>query len=431
MSSNDSGYLSPRHLFPRHADGRLFVENIALEQLAQQYGTPAYVYSLAQLRQNFLAWSDAVSDRGLVCYAVKANSNLGILNVLAKLGSGFDIVSIGELQRVLKAGGSASKTIFSGVGKSRSDIEQALAAKILCFNVESEPELHLINQVAGEMQTSAPISIRVNPDVDAQTHPYISTGLRNNKFGVDAGTALRMYADAQSMPHIDIKGIDCHIGSQLTSIEPLLDSLRALLNLVDQLQAIGIELEHIDLGGGLGVNYQGEQPPTPAQYLNEVKILMQSRKQQLIFEPGRSIVASAGVLLTRVQYLKNNSGHNFAIVDAAMNDYIRPALYQAWSNISVASSVSATTKTQTWDIVGPVCESADFLGKQRELPLAEDSLLCLHDCGAYGFCMSSNYNTRPRAAEIIVDGDQSYLVRHRENIDDLFKDEQLLPLNIT
>ena len=411
--------------FIHRPDGNLWVENLPLEQIATTYGSPTYVYSLATIKQNYQAWHEAVGADGLICYSVKANSNIGVLSALVAMGSGFDIVSIGELQRVLAAGGSAQKTIFSGVGKSRDEIKQALKANIACFNVESEAELQQIHQVAQQLKVKAPVSIRVNPDVDAKTHPYISTGLRDNKFGVDTETALRLYADMKDMPHIEIKGIDCHIGSQLTDVSPLLDSLKALLTLIDKIAALGIELEHIDLGGGLGVDYQGEVPPTAAQYLKEVRGLMLDRKQSLIFEPGRSIVAKSGLLLTRVQYLKSSEDYNFAVVDAAMNDYIRPALYQAWSNISVVTPQKVAA--MNWDVVGPICESTDFLGRNRQLAITQGCLLAIHDCGAYGFSMSSNYNTRPKAAEVIVDGSQSHLVRARETVEDLFVLESTLP----
>ena len=412
-----------------YESGQLRAENIYLAQLANTYGTPTYIYSLAALKNNYNAWRTAVATDDLICYAVKANPNIAILNVMAQMNSGFDIVSGGELQRVLRAGGLANKIIFSGVGKTENEIKQALAAGILCFNVESMAELEKIHQIARQQDQIAPISIRVNPNINAETHPYISTGLEDNKFGVDCTVALSLYQRANELSHLQIKGIACHIGSQLVSTAPLLEALDSILQLVDSLKNEGIILQYINLGGGLGVCYRSETPPQISHYIQQIKSRMCSYKQQLIFEPGRSIVANAGILITRVEYLKCNQKHNFAIVDVAMNDLLRPALYQAWHKISSVTSME-TSKLQSWDIVGPICESADFLGKDRQLALTENSLLCIHDVGAYGFSMSSNYNSRPRVAEVMVDDRQSWMIRERETISDLYRHEHLLPLPI-
>jgi diaminopimelate decarboxylase len=404
-----------------YREGRLFAEDVSVPDLANRYGTPLYIYSAATLRQHLRAWQDPLGDRGMICYAVKANSNLGVLSLVASMGGGFDIVSGGELHRVLMAGGDPTKVVFSGVGKTAAEMKMALNAGIHCFNVESESELELLNRVAGELRTRAPVSIRVNPDVDAKTHPYISTGLSENKFGVDINLAPAVYARAAELPNIKVVGVDCHIGSQLTELSPYWDALDRVLKLVDSLESQGIGLAHIDLGGGLGVTYKDEVPPHPSELYQGLFERLGNRPQQLIFEPGRSIAANAGVLVTRVLVTKETPAKNFAVVDAAMNDMLRPALYQSWMNIEPVEQPSAEVKT--WEIVGPICESADFLGKQRELALAEGGLLCLFSAGAYGFSMSSNYNSRPRAAEIMVSGDQSQLTRERESLDDLIVGE--------
>lgn len=408
-----------------YRNGRLLAEECDVAELAEQYGTPLYVYSTATLRQHFHAWSNPLGDRGTICYAVKANSNLGVLSLLASMGSGFDIVSGGELQRVLRAGGDPGKVVFSGVGKTAEDIRMALEAGIHCFNVESESELHLINAVAGELGVIAPMSLRVNPDVDAQTHPYISTGLSENKFGVDIKIAPDVYACAAEMPHIRIIGVDCHIGSQLTDLTPYWDALDRVLRLVDNLQETGIELEHIDLGGGLGVTYKDEEPPVPAELYQGLFERLGNRPQKLVFEPGRSIAANAGILVTKTLVLKENSVKNFAVVDAAMNDLLRPSLYQSWMNITpvIAPSAERAAEEKQWDVVGPVCETGDFLGKDRTLAIVEGDLLCVHSAGAYGFTMSSNYNSRPRAAEVMVSESRSQIVRERETFDSLVSSE--------
>jgi diaminopimelate decarboxylase len=404
----------------------LFAENVPLSDIAQRFGTPCYIYSRKALETNFLAWENALGAHPhLVCYAVKANSNIAVLNVLARLGAGFDIVSVGELERVLLAGGDASKVVFSGVGKLPYEIERALDAGIHCFNVESEAELDLLQQIAQNKKLKAKISLRVNPDVDANTHPYISTGLKENKFGVPIEKALAIYQRAAGMPNIHIVGVDCHIGSQLTTTAPFLDALDRVLKLVDALQAAGINLQHLDLGGGLGVTYTNETPPTPAEYIAQVLKKLGNRKFTLMFEPGRSIVANAGVFLTRVQLIKPTPNKHFAVIDGAMNDLIRPALYQAYQVIEPV--VTRTGKTQLYDVVGPVCETGDFLGKDRELVIEAGDLLAVRSSGAYGFAMSSNYNSRGRPPEVIVDGDKMYLVRNRETFADLVRGESLLP----
>ncbi len=407
-------------------NGELHAEGIPLAELAAEFGTPCYVYSRAAISDNFLAYRDAPgSQRRLICYAVKANSNIAVLNVLARLGAGFDIVSVGELERVLMAGGDPAKIVFSGVGKQAREMARALEAGILCFNVESEQELHTLDRVAGEQGKVAPVSLRVNPDVDARSHPYISTGLKDNKFGIDIRRAPEVYREARSLANIRLAGVDCHIGSQLTDTAPLLDALDRTLALVDDLAADGIELEHLDMGGGLGVRYRDEQPPRPDAYLAEVAGRLGDRDITLILEPGRSIVANAGVLITRVEYLKLNSHKNFAIVDAAMNDMLRPALYDAWMALEPVQSGAGDSRV--YDVVGPVCETGDFLARDRVLAIATGDLLCLHSAGAYGFTMSSNYNSRGRAAEVMVDGSHSHLIRHRETIADMVRGEHLLP----
>ena len=412
--------------FDYQAD-QLFAEDVALSDIAQQIGSPTYVYSRATIERHWRAFDDAFA--GLphcVCYAVKANSNIAVLNVLARLGSGFDIVSGGELARVLAAGGSADKVVFSGVGKTKAEISEALQKKIRCFNVESLPELDRINEVAAELGMTAPISIRVNPDVDAQTHPYISTGLKENKFGIAIEEAEGVYRHAQQMSNIDITGVDCHIGSQLTSVEPFVDALKRVLALIDRLAILGINLHHLDIGGGLGITYKDEVPPTPAEYAAALTGLLEGRQIEVLMEPGRAIVGNAGVLLTKVEYLKPTEDRHFAIVDAAMNDLLRPALYLSWQEI-VPVKTDTTESVQQYDIVGPVCETGDFLGKDRALAIKAGDLLAIKSAGAYGFTMSSNYNSRPRAAEVMVDGDAVNCIRERESIASLYAGEQVLP----
>lgn len=409
-----------------YKDNQLFAEDVNLTDIARQYGTPAYVYSRATLERHWLAFDQAFGDRPhLICYAVKANSNMAVLNLLARLGSGFDIVSVGELERVLKAGGQAEKIVFSGVGKKPEEIRRALDVGIRCFNVESQPELMVINDIAAEMGKVAPISLRVNPDVDAQTHPYISTGLKENKFGIAHDQALEVYQLAASMSNIAVHGIDCHIGSQLTQITPFVDALKRVLELVDQLKANDISLQHLDLGGGLGIRYQNETPPEPAEQIAALLACLGDRKVEILIEPGRAIAGNAGVLLTEVLYLKHAAEKNFAIIDAAMNDLMRPALYGAWQDIVPLKRREGGTRV--YDLVGPVCETGDFLGKDRELCLQENDLLAVKSAGAYGFTMSSNYNTRPRAVEIIVDGESAHVVRKRETLQQLFEGESVLP----
>ncbi|BAO65312.1 diaminopimelate decarboxylase [Pseudomonas protegens] len=409
-----------------YRDGELFAEGVALSAIAERFGTPTYVYSRAHIEAQYQAYAQALAGMPhLVCFAVKANSNLGVLNVLARLGAGFDIVSRGELERVLAAGGQADKIVFSGVGKTRDDMRRALEVGVHCFNVESAEELERLQLVAAELGVRAPVSLRVNPDVDAGTHPYISTGLKENKFGIDIATAEDVYIRAAQLPNLEIVGVDCHIGSQLTTLEPFIDALDRLLDLVDRLGECGIYLRHIDLGGGLGVRYRDEEPPLAADYVKAVRERLDSRDLALVFEPGRFIVANAGVLLTRVEYLKHTEHKDFAIVDGAMNDLIRPALYQAWMDVSAVRP--RDTEPRTYDIVGPICETGDFLAKERTLALAEGDLLAVHSAGAYGFVMSSNYNTRGRAAEVLVDGDQAVEVRRRETVAELFAGESLLP----
>jgi diaminopimelate decarboxylase len=407
---------------------QLFAEDVSLAEIAAHYGTPTFVYSRAMLEQQFTSYQQALGEREhLICYAVKANSNLAVLNVLARLGAGFDIVSGGELVRVLEAGGDPDKIIFSGVGKTIEEMQVALQTGIHCFNVESHPELLRLSAVADNLGMTARISLRVNPDVDAGTHPYISTGLKENKFGVDINDAVAIYQQAQTLPGIEIIGVDCHIGSQLTSLAPYLDALDRMLQLIDKLQAAGIRIRHLDLGGGLGVQYQNEAPPTPDEYIKAILPRLADRDLTLVFEPGRSICANAGVMLTKVEYLKETPHKNFAIVDAAMNDIIRPALYQAVMGIIPVLLGDAGKRSRSWDIVGPVCESGDFLGRNRELALAEGDLLAVCSAGAYCFSMSSNYNTRNRAAEIMVDGTRHYEVRRRESYADQLALECTLP----
>ena len=409
-----------------YRDGQLFAEGVSLSALAERFGTPTYVYSRAHIEAQYRAYADALAGmEHLVCFAVKANSNLGVLNVLARLGAGFDIVSRGELERVLAAGGTPAKIVFSGVGKSRDDMRRALQVGVHCFNVESDVELERLQEVAAELGVKAPVSLRVNPDVDAQTHPYISTGLKENKFGISIDIAEAVYARAAELPNLEVVGVDCHIGSQLTQLEPFLDALERLLALVDRLAARGIAIKHLDLGGGLGVRYRDEQPPLAGDYIAAVRERLAGRELALVFEPGRSIVANAGVLLTRVEYLKHTEHKDFAVIDAAMNDLIRPALYQAWMDIVPVQPRAGAARP--YDLVGPICETGYFLGKDRELVLAEGDLLAVRSAGAYGFVMSSNYNTRGRAAEVLVDGEQAHLVRRRETVEELYAGESLLP----
>ena len=408
-------------------DGELFADDVPLAAIAETAGTPCYVYSRAAMEAALDAYQDALAGcRHLVCYAVKANSNLAVLDLLARRGAGFDIVSGGELERVIAAGGDPGKVVFSGVGKQPGEMARALELGIRCFNVESPAELELLDRVARGHGVVAPVSVRVNPDVDAETHPYISTGLKENKFGIEAHGALAVYRRAAELPGLELIGMDCHIGSQLTSTGPFLDAVARMLELVDQLADEGIRLRHLDVGGGLGVRYRDEQPPAIGEYIAALRTAVAGRDLELVFEPGRSIVANAGVLLTTVNYLKHSAWHNFALVDAAMNDFIRPALYEAWVDIENVSD-SAGGETGNWDVVGPVCETADFLGRGRELTLRPGGLLAVRGAGAYGFVMSSNYNTRPRAAEVLVDGDRWHVVRERETLDDLLRGERRLP----
>lgn len=410
--------------FSRYS-GHLHAEEVPLGEIAKRFGTPTYVYSRAALREHFLAYEQALAGCDhLVCYAVKANSNIGVLNVLAELGAGFDIVSVGELERVLHAGGDPRKTVFSGVGKQPAEMARALEAGIHCFNIESTAELATLDRVAGELGRMARVSLRINPDVNANTHAYIATGLRENKFGIDIADAVALYQQARDLPHLEISGVDCHIGSQLTELAPFLAALDRVLLLVDRLAQEGIAIEHLDLGGGLGVRYQDETPPPIAAYIAALRERLGSRPLTLILEPGRSIVADAGVLLTRITYLKRNAAKDFAIVDAAMNDLIRPALYQAWMAIDEVEPRDSPAKT--YDVVGPVCETGDFLGKDRRLAIAPGDILCVRSAGAYGFTMSSNYNSRPRAAEVMVDGTRVQVVREREVFADLVRGEHLL-----
>ena len=410
-----------------YQDGRLHAEQVSVAELATQYGTPCYIYSRATLERHWHVFNDAFGDHPhLVCYAVKANSSLAILNLFARLGSGFDIVSVGELERVLAAGGDPAKTVFSGVGKRVDEMQRALTVGIRCFNVESIAELQRLNEVATAMGEVAPVSLRVNPDVNPNTHPYIATGLKESKFGIDIDTAVDAYAQAQALPGIDVTGIDCHIGSQITDLEPFLEAFDRVLALADTLAAAGIDLQHLDLGGGLGVRYRDETPPQPHEYMQAVIERMGHSRFEILLEPGRAIAANAGILVTRVEYLKPTARHHFAIVDAAMNDLMRPALYQAWQEI-VPVTPRTTGDTQVYDIVGPVCETGDFLGKQRELKLAPGDLLAVRSAGAYGFSMSSNYNTRPRPVEIMVDGEQAHVIRARESLDSLMASETPLP----
>ncbi|SDW83480.1 diaminopimelate decarboxylase [Nitrosomonas oligotropha] len=409
-----------------YRNNELFVESVSLKQIAREFGTPCYVYSRAALTKAYQAFDAAFANREhLICYAVKANSNIAILNLFARLGSGFDIVSGGELQRVIKAGGDPGKTVFSGVGKHVDEMRMALNANILCFNVESEAELIVLNQIAKDMGKIAPVSLRVNPDVDAKTHPYISTGLKENKFGVPASVAERIYQSTQQYPHIRFTGLDCHIGSQLTELEPFLQASHKMLNLLETLQSQGLSIEHLDLGGGLGIRYTDETPPSIKDYVSALCAGTRTVKQRLLIEPGRSLVGNSGILLTRVEYLKHTSARDFAIVDAAMNDLMRPALYDAYHAILPVQQNAS--EARNYQVVGPVCETGDFLGHDRKLSLNDGDFLAVMSAGAYGMSMSSNYNTRPRAAEIMVDHDQIHIIRQRETIDQLMADERVLP----
>ncbi len=406
----------------------LHCEGVALDTLAEVVGTPAYVYSRATLTRHYRAFTAALADiPHRVCFAVKANSSLAVLNVLARLGSGFDIVSGGELERVLRAGGLPGGIVFSGVGKTADEMRRALQVGIHCFNIESGPELALLNRVAGEMERRAPISIRVNPDVDAETHPYIATGLRENKFGVDGDAALALYREAAALPNVAIRGVGFHIGSQLTRLTPFTDALERVLALADRLRAEGIALEHIDVGGGLGVRYRDEAPPEPADYAAALKQVLAGRNLQVLLEPGRAIAANAGIFLTRVEFLKHTEHKDFAIVDGAMNDLIRPALYGAWQEIVPVRPRGGPGRV--YDVVGPVCETGDFLGRERELTLAEGDLLAVRSAGAYGFVMAGNYNSRPRPPEVMVDGDRFQIVNRREQVDHLMMRESMLPVD--
>lgn len=410
-----------------YKDDSLYCEDVAISTLAETYGTPLYVYSRATLERHWHAFNDALAGQEhLVCYAVKANSNIAVLNVLARLGSGFDIVSSGELQRVLRAGGDPSKIVFSGVGKQAQEMALALDTGIHCFNVESEQELDLLNQVAADKHMTAAVSFRVNPDVDAKTHPYISTGLKENKFGIAFDDAERIYLKANQLANIDVIGIDCHIGSQLTDLSPFIDALSRLLTLVNSLNQQGLNIHHMDLGGGLGIRYQAETPPLPSDWAAALREQLSSFGGTIVVEPGRAIAGNAGILVSQVNYLKLSDEKNFAIVDAAMNDLIRPALYSAWQDIIPVQLGSTETELE-YDIVGAICETGDFLGKNRMMKLAQNDLLAVRSSGAYGFAMSSNYNTRNRAAEVMVDGDQHYCIRQRETFDDQVRGESLLP----
>jgi diaminopimelate decarboxylase len=414
-----------QHFHYQH--GALYAEQVALADIAQRYGTPCYVYSRAAIEQQWHSYDLALGKRPhLICYAVKANANLAILNLLARLGSGFDVVSAGELARVIKAGGDPRKVVFSGVGKQAYEMKAALEAGIKCFNVESRPELQLLNSVAGQMNCKAPVSIRVNPDVDAMTHPYISTGLKENKFGISIDEAESVYREAAGLAHLQLTGIDCHIGSQITTTGPHIDACKRVMQLAARLKAGGIVLHHIDIGGGLGITYANETPPDPAEFIRAVTRVITDESLELLIEPGRSIIGNAGVLLTSVLYVKETAYKNFAIVDAAMNDLIRPVLYDAWQQILPVQQQSRAL-ARNYDVVGPICETGDFLGLDRSLAIEPGDMLAVCSVGAYGFSMSSNYNARPRAAEILVDSDQIYEIRLREGIQDLYRGEQILP----
>ena len=413
--------------FFSYQNEHLHAEQCSVADLASTYGTPLYVYSRATIERHWKAFDKAAGERPhLICYAVKANSNLAVLNIMARMGSGFDIVSGGELARVIEAGGDPSKVVFSGVAKTEAEIADALNHGIHCFNVESEPELDRISRVAQSLGKQAPISLRINPDIDAGTHPYISTGLKENKFGIAIERALEAYAYAASLPGLKLVGVDCHIGSQLTEISPFVEAIDKLLALIDQLAEQGIVIEHLDVGGGLGVNYDDEVPPEPADYASALAERLGDRKLKLLFEPGRAIMANAGILVSKVEFLKMSESKNFAIVDAAMNDLLRPALYSAWQRI-VPVINKPELAMASYDVVGPVCETGDFLGKDRELAIEPDDYIAVRSAGAYGFTMSSNYNSRCRAAEVMVDGDKAHLVREREVLASLWAGETLLP----
>jgi diaminopimelate decarboxylase len=408
-----------------YRDQQLHAGSVSLKSIADSFGTPCYVYSRQALEASYQAYAAALARRDhLICYAVKANSNLALLNVLQRLGSGFDIVSGGELERVLRAGGDPAKTVFSGVGKSEGEIRAALKAGILCFNVESESELRRINRIAGEMGLRAPVSLRVNPEVDANTHPYIATGLKESKFGVAFADAISLYRTAKSMANVRIAGIDCHISSQVTELAPFTAALQKMLSLVDRLALEGIRIEHIDVGGGLGIRYRDENPPSIAEYVKGLTTALGDRELKILLEPGRSLVGNTGILLARVEYLKHGLHRNFAVLDAAMNDLMRPALYDAWHDIKPVEQRTGTTRR--YEVVGPICESGDFLGRERDLNLAEGDLVAIMSAGAYGMTMSSNYNTRPRAAEVLVSGNRAHLIRDRESVDQLMLQEHLL-----
>ena len=410
-----------------YRQGKLHCEDVPIEVLAETYGTPLFVYSRATLERHWHAFDQALADYDhLVCYAIKANSSLAVLNVLARLGSGFDIVSGGELQRVLQAGGEAKRIVFSGVGKQAGEIEAALAADILCFNIESEQELDRINEIAAAMGKTARVSFRVNPDVDAKTHPYISTGLKDNKFGIAFTDAESVYLKAASLANIEVIGMDCHIGSQLTEMSPYIDAFDRLLELIEKLGAQGINIHHLDLGGGLGIRYRDEAPPLPAEWASALAGRLKNFVGTIVVEPGRAIAGNAGILVSQVNYLKHGADKNFAVIDAAMNDLIRPSLYGAWQEI-IRVEAASDADEKVYDVVGAICESSDFLGKDRALRLRQQDLLAIRSCGAYAFGMSSNYNSRARAAEIMVDGDQHYCVREREQFSDLIRGESLLP----
>ena len=401
--------------------GVLCAEQVPLDEIARRFGTPCYVYSRAAIEAGYLEYADALANReALVCYSVKANSNLAVLALLARMGAGFDIVSGGELARVLAAGGDARKTVFSGVGKTQAEIEQALRADILCLNLESEAELGRVTQIAARLGKRAPIAFRVNPDVDPKTHPYISTGMRENKFGIAHSEAQRLYAAAAALPSIEVVGIGCHVGSQLADPAPVVEATERLLALTDRIEASGVRLRHIDLGGGAGIRYREEPQRRPREFVDGITAAMGKRRQMLILDPGRSVVGNAGALLTKVEYVKPGAARNFLVVDAAMNDLLRPALYGAWHEVWAVRSPESDSSAAVYDVVGPVCESADFLAKERKLSAKEGDLLAIMSAGAYGMSMSSNYNTRPRAAEVLIDGDQARLVRRRETVEELF-----------
>ena len=413
------------NLFQYH-DNLLYAENVSLLEIANAYGTPCFVYSKAAIENNYNLFSDALKNWPTrICYAVKANSNIAVLNILAKLGAGFDIVSIGELERVLRAGGDASKIVFSGVAKREDELRRALIAGIYCFNIESIEELERLGNIAHEMDIQTNVSLRVNPNVDSTTHPYIATGLKESKFGIEIEHALEIYLDMENYSHLRAVGVDCHIGSQLLELEPLQTCLERIFELIDQLTEHGITLQHVDVGGGLGIRYtENDYPPSPAKYAQTITPFLQDRQLELLIEPGRAIVGNAGILLTRIENLKYTSHKNFALVDAAMNDFIRPSLYSAWHQIEPVQKENG--KDDLYDVVGPVCETGDFFGKDRQLMINKGDLLAIHAAGAYGFVMSSNYNSRPRAAEVLVDADQAWLIRKRESIEQLFADE-LIP----